>query len=49
MGPAWRGRDIAPARTRCAPMFPGRGTFPQRPADPSPSGLPLQGMPALLG
>lgn len=37
MGPAGRGRDVAPARTRCAPSFPGTGTLPQRPADPLPS------------
>lgn len=38
MGPAGRGRDVTPARTHCAPTFPRIGTFPWRPADPSPSG-----------
>ncbi|MEJ1283525.1 hypothetical protein NN561_014495 [Cricetulus griseus] len=35
MGPAGRRRDVARARTRCAPTSPGMGTFPQRPEDQS--------------
>lgn len=45
MGPVGRGRDVAPARTRCAPSFPGIATSPERLVPPPQMAAPSKGYP----